>query len=124
MLKQSPVKIIPTQRGVAPRGHDFEDTAAKLQDRDIKGATAEVINDKTTLSLLIKPISDCRGRRLVQKTQDRDASQTSCILRGLALSIIKVGRDSDHRAHDFLMANPERIRCGAESLLSAFTQGL
>jgi hypothetical protein len=65
MVKQRPVKIIPTQRGVASGREHLKNTATQLQDRDIKRATTKVINNKAALRLLIKPISDCRGRRLV-----------------------------------------------------------
>src|SRR5882762_4397577 len=91
------VEILAAKEGVAICRLHFEDAFGDLEDRDIKGAAAEVVDRDFAASLLFEPVSERRGRRLVDDARHFEPSDPASILRRLALRIIEIGGDGDDR---------------------------
>ena len=91
-----------------------ENTPVKLQNRHVKRAAAEVIDDVNSFRCLIEAIGQSSGRRLIQQTENIEAGKAPRVLRRLTLRVIKVRRARNHGAHKF----PFEIRLspGAEHL--------
>jgi hypothetical protein len=64
---------------VTARGLDLEDTLAELKDGDIEGTAAEVEDEDSLLSLLIEPVGERRGGRLVDNALDVEARYFPCV---------------------------------------------
>ncbi|MNK92194.1 NAD-specific glutamate dehydrogenase [compost metagenome] len=95
------VEVIAAQGAIAAGSQDFEDTAGQAQNRNIEGAAAQVINRDQAFGVLIQTVSHgCRGR-LIEQTQHVQTGQLGRILGGLTLSVVEIGRNGDHRAHQF-----------------------
>ena len=63
------VKVIAAQEGIAAGGAHLEDAIADIQDRDIEGAAAQVVDGDDFILLLVQPIGQRRGGRLVDDAQ-------------------------------------------------------
>ena len=88
------VEIVATQEGVAIGSLDFEDAFADAQNRDVKRATAQVVNgDRLVFALLVQAISERSRGRLVDDAQDLEAGDLASILGGLALAVIEIKAD-------------------------------
>ena len=99
----SPAEVVAAQVGVTVGGEHLEDAAAELQDGDIEGTAAEVIDRHLhVLVLLVKAIGEGRGRRLVDDTLHVETRDAAGLLGGLALGVGEVGRDGDDRLGDVL----------------------
>ena len=59
------IKVIAPQRRVAARAEHFENAARKLEERDVKGAAAQVIDQIDALCTVVEPIGQRRRRRFV-----------------------------------------------------------
>src|SRR5690606_16543217 len=71
---------------------------AHLEQRDVEGSTTEVEDeDELVLLALVETVRE-RGRRgLVDDAQHVEARDLAGLLRGLALSVVEVRRNGDHR---------------------------
>ena len=83
--------------GVAVGREHLEDALGDIQNRDIKGATAQVEDGDLLVLLLLEPVRQGRGRRLVDDPGDLQAGDLSGVLGGLPLAVVEIGRDRDHR---------------------------
>ena len=108
------VKVVAAKRRIAARREHLENTPVKLQNRHVKRAAAEVIDDVNSFRCLIEAIGQSSGRRLIQQTENIEAGKAPRVLRRLTLRVIKVRRARNHGAHKF----PFEIRLspGAEHL--------
>ena len=101
------VEVIAAQEGIAVGGLDLEHAVADVQDRDVKGATAQVVDRDTLLDVLVQAIGQSGGRRLVDDAQNLQAGNTACVLGGLALAVVEVGRHGNdglgHRLAQILL---------------------
>ena len=59
------IKIIAPQRRIATRAEHFENAARKLEERDVKGAAAQVIDQIDALCTVVEPIGQSRRRGFV-----------------------------------------------------------
>ena len=85
---------------IAVGGDDFEDAVVQLQNRDVEGAAAEVVNGDDAVLLLVEPVGErCRGG-FVDQTQDFESRDAAGVFRGLALRIVEVRRDGDDGFRD------------------------
>ena len=92
------VEVVAAQVGVTVGGFHLEHAVAELQDGDIEGAAAEVVDrDLHVLALLVETVGEGRGRRLVDDTLDLEAGDLARLLGGLALRVGEVGRHGDDR---------------------------
>src|ERR1700751_5195961 len=89
---------------VAVRRKDLVDIAFagadELQDGNIEGAAAEIVDGNVTALLFVQAIGE-RGRGwFVAETQDFEAGKAAGIFSGLALRVVEIRRDGDNRAVD------------------------
>ena len=96
------VEVVAAQMCVAVRGLDLEDALADLEDRDVEGAAAEVVDRDRLVLLLVEPVRE-RGRgRLVHDPEDLQAGDGARVLGRLPLAVVEVGGDRDDRLRDLL----------------------
>ena len=91
------VEIVAAQMGVAVGGAHFENTVAKLEDRDVESTAAEVVDGDFFVLLLVETVGQRSGSRFVDDAADFESGDTAGVLSGLALTVIKVGRYGDDR---------------------------
>ena len=89
------VKVVAAQIGIAAGGQHGEGSVLDLDDGDIKGAAAEVIDEDLLGSFVVQTVGDGGGGRLVDDAQDIQPRDPACILRGLALAVVEIGRHGD-----------------------------
>src|ERR1700732_1779533 len=63
------VKVLAAEEGVAIGRLDLEDTVADLEDRDVEGAAAEVVDRDRAAALPFHPVGERRRGRLVDDAQ-------------------------------------------------------
>ena len=74
-----------------------------LDDRDVEGTAAEIVyRDADIAPLLVHPVGQRRGGRLVDDAPHVEPRDPAGVLRCLALGIIEVRRDGDDRLADLL----------------------
>ncbi len=100
-VDQPLVDVVAAQVGVAVGRLHLDDVFADLQDRDVEGAAAEVIDGDQLVLLLVHAVGQGRGRRLVDDALDVEAGDLAGVLGGLALGVVEVGRDGDDRLGHF-----------------------
>jgi len=96
------VEVVATQEGIAVGAADLKHAVADVQDRDVKGAAAQIVDGDRLILLLAQAISQAGGRRLVDDTLDIQAGDPAGVLGGVALGVVEVGRDGDHGLGDRL----------------------
>ena len=96
------VDVVAAEVRVAVGRHDLDDLLADLEDRDVEGAAAEVVDGDEVVLALVEAVRErCRGR-LVDDALDVEAGDAAGVLRGLALGVVEVRRDGDDRLGDLL----------------------
>src|SRR5207237_1320052 len=80
-------------RGVAAGRFHLEHPAGQLEDRDVEGPAAEVVDREGALRPLVEPVGE-RGRgRLVEQAQHFEAGEPPRVAGGLALRVVEIRRD-------------------------------
>ena len=80
------------------RREDTENTSLNVQKRNIKGTTTQVVDEDVALLVRLastETIGDSSGSRLVNDTEDVEASNGTSILGSLTLVVVEIGWDSD-----------------------------
>ena len=97
------VEVVAAEVVVAVGGLHLEDALAELEHRHVERAAAEVEDeDRVVGGLLVEAVRERRGGRLVDDPQDVEPGDLAGVLRRLALRVVEVGRDGDHRVGDRL----------------------
>ena len=92
------VEIVTPKMGVTVRRLHLEDTVTQLQDADIEGATAEIVDgDLLRRILLVQTVGQGRRCRLVDDTQHLQTGDLTGVLRRLTLRVVEIRRHRDHR---------------------------
>ena len=91
------VEVVAAEPRVAVGRQHLEDAAAELQDRDVEGAAAEVVDGDDALGALVEAVGERGGRRLVHQAQHLETGEPAGVLRRLALAVVEVGGHGDHR---------------------------
>ena len=91
------VPVVATEFGIAVGRLHFEDAAADFENRDVKGATTQVIDGNLFVALLVEAIGERSRGRFVDDTEHLEASDRAGVLGGLALRVVEVGRNGDDR---------------------------
>jgi hypothetical protein len=96
------VEVLAAEEGVAVGREDLELALGvnfrDLDDRDVKGAAAEVVDRNLAIGALLVEAVSQRGRRgLVDDALDVEARDPACVLGRLALGVVEVGRHRDDR---------------------------
>jgi len=97
---------------IAIGGFDVEHAFAKLQHRDVERAAAEVVHRDLLVLRLFQTVGQRGGGGFVDDAEHFQPCNPACILGGLALRIIEIGRGCDDRLGD-LLAQP-RLGVGFE----------
>ncbi|MNK62765.1 NAD-specific glutamate dehydrogenase [compost metagenome] len=96
------VEVVTAEVGVTGRGLDFEDAVAQLEDRDVEGAAAEVVDQDGVVMGLVLTVGERGGGGLVDDAQDFEAGDGAGVLGGLALLVVEVRRNRDDGLGDLL----------------------
>ena len=96
------VEIVTAEVGVAVGRFDLEDALADFEDGDVERAAPEVVHGDLLVGLLVEPVGECGRGRFVDDAGHVEARDLSGVLRGLALAVVEVGRDGDHRLGNLL----------------------
>ncbi len=109
--QQRVVNIVAAEMRVAVRREHLIDIALvggnQFQDRNIERAAAEIVDGDFAALLLVQAVGERCGGRLVHEAQNFEAGDSSRIFRGLALRVVEIRGDGDHRAIDrFRRRNP------------------
>ena len=102
ILHDALVEVVAAQAVVAGGGQDLDDAVADLQDGDIEGAAAQVVDHDLLVALLVQAVGQGRGGGLVDDALDLQAGDLAGVLGGLALGVGEVGGDGDDRLGDGL----------------------
>ena len=97
------VKIIAAQCGITPGGFHLENALLHFQKRNIKGATAQIINGIKPLCPVIQAIGQGGGSWFIYQAQNLDPGQFGGILGCGTGGIIKIGRNRDHGLFHILL---------------------
>ena len=106
------VPIVAAQVGVAVGRLDFENAVADFQHGNIERAAAQVVDGDLLVLLLVQPVSQGGGGRLVDDAQHFQAGNAPGIFGGLALGVVEIGRHGNDRLGD-LLAQPH-LRIGLQ----------
>ena len=104
------VEVVAAEVRVAAGRLHLEGAFAQLQDRDIERAAAEVEHGDRLVAPLFEAVGERGGRRLVNDAQHLQAGDGAGVLGRLALAVVEVGRDGDHRFGDGLTEIGLRVR--------------
>jgi hypothetical protein len=115
-LGQSAVHVVAAERAVAARRLHLEHAVFQREDRDVERAAAEIVDRERTARILLEPVRERGGRRLVQETQDLEPREPARVLRGLPLRVVEVRGDGDDRAADVLELVLRPLLQGAQDL--------
>ena len=96
------VDVVAAQVRVAVGRLDLDDSLPDLEDRDVEGAAAEVIDGDGLVLLLVEAVGESRGCGLVDEPLDRQPGDLAGVLRGLPLGVVEVGGHRDHGARHLL----------------------
>jgi len=102
ILDQAHVEVLAAEEGVAVSRLHLEHAVADLEDRDVEGAAAEIVDRDGAGLLLVEAVGKGCRRRLVDDAQDLEAGDPAGVLGGLALGVVEVGRNGDDRLVDLL----------------------
>ena len=89
------VDVITTEVRVTVGRDDLHDVVAYLEDRDVEGAAAEIVNGDDFFRLLVEAVGEGCGRRLVDDALDVEARDAAGVFGGLALRVIEVRGNGD-----------------------------
>ena len=96
------VEVVAAQMGVAVGGFHFDDAFADFEDRDVERAAAKVVHGDGFVLLLVQAVSERRRRGLVDDALHVQPGDLSGIFGRLALRVVEVRGDGDHRVGDLL----------------------
>ena len=110
VLGDACVEVVAAQTVVAGGSENLDDTVADLEDGNVEGAAAEVIDHDLLIAFLIQAVCKCGRGRLVDDTlyvKTRDAAR---ILGCLTLCVGEVRRNGDDSLRNRLADIAFRIR--------------
>ena len=102
------VKIIAAKTGIAVCSKNLDYAVADFDDGNIEGTAAQVIYHDFLFFFVIKSISKCCCRRLIDNTFYIQARNLACILGSLTLCIVEISRYGNNR---FIYFFTEVILC-------------
>src|SRR6266480_4801460 len=81
---------------------DLEDSLADLENRDVEGSTAQVVDGDRLVLLLVETVGQRRRGRLVDDTQHFETGHAAGVLGRLPLAVVEVGGHGDDGLGDLL----------------------
>ena len=115
IVHEPAVEVVATQMGITCRGANLDHPVTDVEKADIERAAAEVEDQHGLVALLVQPVGQCRGRGLVDDAQHIQPGDPAGILGGVALRVVEVRRNGDHR---FLDPFAEELAASSTSLRS------
>ena len=100
VVEELHVEIFAAEEGVAVGRFDLEDAVAELEDGNVEGAAAQVVDRDGAVVALVEAIGQGRRRGLVDDAFHVEPGDASGVLGGLALGVVEVGRNRDHGLAD------------------------
>ncbi|EAQ03925.1 putative NAD-specific glutamate dehydrogenase encoded in antisensegene pair with dnaKJ [Pseudooceanicola batsensis HTCC2597] len=94
------VEVFTAEERVAVGGFHFEQAVVDLEDGDVEGAAAEVVDRDRVAVVLVQAIGQRGGRRFVDDPQHLEPGDLAGVLGGLTLGVVEVGRNRDHGLAD------------------------
>jgi len=85
------VEVLATEEGVAVGRFDFEHAVADLENGNVEGASAKVIDRDLAASLLVEAISKRGCGGFIDDPQHLETGNPACILCRLALGVVEIG---------------------------------
>ncbi len=102
VIDDAHVEVLAAEEGVAVGRLDLEHAVADLEDRNVEGAAAEIVDGDGLAVFLVEAIGQ-RGRgRLVDDAQDVEPGDLAGVLGCLALGVVEISRNGDDRLLDLL----------------------
>jgi hypothetical protein len=92
------VEVVAAQGRVAAGGQHFKHATGELEDGNVESATAQVVHHISAFRAVIQAVGNGGGGGFVQQAQYGKTGQTRGVLGGLALGVVKIGRNGNHRA--------------------------
>jgi hypothetical protein len=105
VLKEVGVEVLTTQVSVTSGSLDGEDTTLDVKKGDIESSSTEIVDENVALLVGLagtETVGDSGSGRLVDDTEDVEASDGTGVLGGLPLVVVEVGGDGDDGLLDLL----------------------
>ena len=102
VVDQRLVPVVAAEVGVAVGREDLEDAVGDVEDRDVERAAAQVEDGDLLVLLLVQPVGQRRGGRLVDDPRDLQPGDLAGVLGGLPLAVVEIGGDRDHGLADLV----------------------
>src|SRR5947208_15067216 len=96
VIHDAQVKIVAAEEGITARRADLEDSIAHIQNRDIKGTAAQIIDGNHFIFLFIESIGQGRGSWLVDDAKHFEACNLASVFGSIALCIVEISRNRNH----------------------------
>ena len=97
VLDDAAVEILAAEEGIARGCEHFDHAVRHLEDRDVEGAAAQVVDGDLLITHPTHAVGEGRRGRLVDDPKDFESCNLARVLGALALCIIEVGGHRDHR---------------------------
>ena len=94
-VEECVVEVLAAEEGVAVGGLDLKDSLLDLQDRDVKGSTAQIEDGDDFVLGLVHAVGQGSGGGFVDDSQDVQSGDLAGVLGGLALRVVEVGGHCD-----------------------------
>ena len=98
VFQQVGVEVLTTKVSVTSGSLDGEDTTLDVQQGDIEGTTTQIVDQDVALLVRLaraETVGDGSGSRLVDDTENVQASDGTGVLGSLTLVVVEVGGDGD-----------------------------
>ena len=95
VLEDGVVEVLAAEEGVAVGGADLEDARLHLENGDVEGAAAEIVDGHEQVLLVVEAEGERGRRRLVDHAQHVEAADLAGVLGRLTLRVVEVGRHRD-----------------------------
>ena len=94
------IDVVATEKGVARGGQHLEDVVREIEQRDVEGSAAEVVDREPLGRALAVAVGERRGGRLVEDAQHLEPRDPTGDLGRRALQVVEVRGHRDHGALD------------------------
>ena len=99
-IHDAAVEVVASQEGVPSGRENLEDPFADLQNRDVEGSPAEVVDEDLSLLLVVEAVGEAGGGGLVDDPGHLQTGDGGGVFGRLPLGIVEVGRNRDDRRVD------------------------
>ena len=110
MLDDRIVPVVATELGVAIGGENFENAITDFENRDVECSAAKVIDRDFFIGLLVEPVGQRCGGRLVDDAQHFQSRDFARRFGGVALRVVEIRWHGDHGFGDGLTEFRFRVR--------------